>query len=174
MKKTLIAGAAVAAIGLAAVTGVGLASANSTSDGNSLIDKIATKFNLNRDEVAKVFAENRTERQAQMEAKQAERLDAAVKDGKLTQAQADYIKKARADIKALMDKVEPGKADDATRQALRDKMEALRQWAKDNHVDMRYVGGGFRHGMGHGPGMGMGMHDGMGMPHDMDSQPSSN
>lgn len=99
LRHVLLAGAAVASIGLG-VVGAGIASADSsTGSGTSLIDKPATKFNLNRADVAAVFTADRQEHEAQRQADQAARLAQAVKDGKLTQAQAHYITNAQKDLK---------------------------------------------------------------------------
>ncbi len=52
-KRTLLAGAAVAAVGMGTLGTVGLASAATASDGStgtSIVDKLVSKFNLNKDE----------------------------------------------------------------------------------------------------------------------------
>lgn len=164
LKKSLIIGATVASVGLAGVVGVGMASAaDSTSGQTSIVDKLATKFNLKKEDVQAVFDENHKEHMAQMQQKQADRLAQAVKNGKLTQEQADHIAAAKKEIQTLMGDSKPGRLDDSKHQAIKDKMDALRKWAQDNKVDMRYVGpGGFGRGH-HGGGHGMMMHgDGAG------------
>ena len=152
MKRSLIAGATIATLGLAAA-GVGVASAatSDTASGTSLIDKIATTFNLNRDEVAKVFTADRQAHMAEIEQAQANRLAQAVKDGKLTQAQADHITATQKEIRDLMGTTDPGTQDEATRTSIHNKMDALRTWATDNNIDLQYVGPGGHHGFG-GPG----------------------
>jgi len=151
-KKTLLAGAAVAAVSIGVIGGTGMASAatpSSTADNSntSIVDKIATKFNLNKDEVKAVFDEERAAKHAEHKAERAEQLTTAVKDGKLTQAQADYITKAQAEIEALMETATPGTETDTVREQIKAKMEALHTWAKDNNVDFSYLGGG-HHGHG--------------------------
>ncbi len=88
-KNIAIAGAATA-IGLAWLI-VGVASAETSSSSSSLVDKVAEKFNLNKDEVRNGFDENRTERQAEHEQHYEERLTQAVKDGKLTEDQKSKV-----------------------------------------------------------------------------------
>ncbi|HEY6736407.1 MAG TPA: hypothetical protein VI322_01695 [Candidatus Saccharimonadia bacterium] len=155
LRHVLLAGAAVASIGLG-VVGAGIASADSsTGSGTSLIDKLATKFNLNRADVAAVFTADRQEHEAQRQADQAARLAQAVKDGKLTQAQAHYITNAQKALKTLMDAASPDQQTDAQRQAIRAKMDALRTWAQQNNVDLlRYVGPGGHGGFGGAGGFG--------------------
>ena len=166
IKKSLLVGAAVATIGVGSLSAVGAVSADtntsasssnsaSTTDkSSSLIDKIAAKFNLKTADVKAVFDEDRTARQAEMKANRAERLAQAVTDGKITQAQADYITKAQAEIEALRGTTSPEDETNATRTEIKTKMDALRDWAETNNVDMMYIMGG--HG---GPGM-SGMHGG--------------
>lgn len=153
IKQSLMVGATVATLGLG-FAGAGLANASSTTDGQTtLIEKLASKFNLNKDEVAAVFTADRQEHQGEMQAKQAERLAQAVTDGKLTQAQADYIANAQKEIHSLMSASDPQNQSDAQRDAVRTKIDALRDWATTNNVDMQYVGPGGHGGPG-GPGGG--------------------
>lgn len=152
VKRTIVAGATVATLGLG-VIGAANATTNNTSDtGTSLIDKIATTFNVNRDQVAALFTADRQEHEAQMQADQAARLAQAVTDGKLTQAQADYITNAQKDIQALRDSSQPGQETDAQRTEMKTKMDALRSWATTNNVDEQYIGGGHGGPDGGGPG----------------------
>lgn len=145
-KQTLVAGATVATLGLG-LAGAGIASADSAAANGqtSLIDKLATTFNLNKDQVAAVFQQDRQDHLAQEQQNRAQRLAQAVTDGKLTQAQADHITAAQKDIESLMSQSEPGQEDDATRTSIRQKMDELRTWAQDNNVDLQYAGP-----MGHG------------------------
>ncbi len=89
-----------------------------------------------------------------MKANQQERLAQAVTDGKLTQGQADYIKATVAEIDALRGTGSPEDQDDTVRDQVKAKIDALRTWAEDNNIDMRYVMGG--HGGPGGPGGRMG------------------
>jgi hypothetical protein len=153
MKRSMLVGATAATLGLAGLTGIGMASAATaaTTGQTSLIEKLATKFNLNKDEVTAVFTADHQAREAQMAADQAKRLAQAVTDGKLTQAQADYITNAQKEIKALRGDTAPDQETDATRTSIRTKMDALRTWATSNNVDQQYIGMG-----GHGGHGGMG------------------
>lgn len=157
-KRTLAAGAAITAVGMAGVGSVGLVSAatNSAADGSagtSIVDKIATKFNLNKDEVKAVFDEERSAHHVEMKEKRVERLAQAVTDGKLTQEQADHITAALAEIESLMSGATPGERSDEDHEQIKAKMDALRTWAEDNDIDVRSAGLMMRGGHGgHGPG----------------------
>lgn len=79
-----------------------------------------------------------------------DKLTQAVKDGKITQAQADYINRALDEIDALRDKETPGQQDTTTRDQVKTKMVALKDWATHNEVDAQYVMFGGRGGHGKG------------------------
>lgn len=126
----------------------------------TLVQKIADKFNLNKEEVQKVFDEHRDEMQQKRQTKMDERLSELVKDGKLTNEQKTLILNK---IKELQDKRESEKDSlrNLTPEERKSKMEAartdLQNWAKDNGIDLKYLWGGFGgHRFGHG-GM---MHNG--------------
>jgi hypothetical protein len=83
IKKPLLIVGAVTGIGLAGLAGLGVASA-ATSGGagpDGIIDKLVTKFNLDRGEVEAVFEEQRAEREAERQQKVEDRLSKAVEDG---------------------------------------------------------------------------------------------
>lgn len=120
-------------MGAATAGSLGIASAATSANGQStLIDKLVTKFNLNRDEVQKVFDEERASHQAEREQKMKERLDQAVKDGKLTQAQEDKLIAKLKEMQA--DRKNPKDATEADHEARKAKMDEFRQWLKDNNI----------------------------------------
>lgn len=85
-KKALMAATVAGVVGLGSASAIVSAhGAGSNNQQLSIIKKLAEKFNLDEDKVREVFeAEHKThheERKAQLE----ERLDQAVKDGKLTE-----------------------------------------------------------------------------------------
>ena len=151
IKKPLVATAALAVVSVAGLGGLTAYATtdNTAADGSSLIQKIATKFNLNVDDVKAVFAEDRAAHEALRAADQAERLTAAVKAGTITQAQADHITAALKEIDNLRGTAAPDTQSSTTRDQIHSKMEELRTWAKDNNIDMRLLGhGGHHHGLG--------------------------
>lgn len=166
MKRTLMVGGAIATIGIASLGSVGLVSAatNTTSNPNqSLIDSIASKFNLNKDEVKKVFDENHAARKAEHEQHMKDRLAQAVKDGKLTQDQADKLvaklnemqTNREANREAMKNKTEAER-----KAAIATERDAFKKWLSDNNIPAEFGGPmGMGGGRGHHGGMGMGMHD---------------
>jgi hypothetical protein len=154
VKKNLLVVATAATLSLGALVPVAaMAQSDTSTNGTSIVDKIASKFNLNKADVQKVFDEERATREAEREQDAKDELAALVKAGTLTQAQADKITAKRTEIKADME---------ANRDAMKDKTEAERKatmdakkaeldkWASDNGIDAKYLMPG--HGKGHGPG----------------------
>lgn len=156
--KPLLATAAIAAISIGGyATSAYALSDSSSTEGTSIVDKIAAKFNLNKDEVQAVFTADRAEHMAERKANQAEQLAIAVTNGDLTQAQSDYITNALAEIETLRGNSAPGDVNDTVHEQIKTKMDTLRDWAEKNNIDSKYIGHGGHHG-GFG-GMGRGMND---------------
>lgn len=156
MKKQLVIAGAVASIGIAGVTGIGVANAETTStDANphtKLVDAIASKFNINKDEVEKVFDEQHATMQAERNAKTDESLAKLVSEGKLTQAQADALKAKRAELEAAREANKPDHSalDAMTEEQRKAEMEKhrtemetkrseLEAWAKEQGIDTQYL-----------------------------------
>jgi HD superfamily phosphohydrolase len=150
IKKSLLVTGAVAAVGLTGATGIGVASAatDSPSAGlgtSSLIDRVAEKFNLNKEEVKTVFEEEHAERKAEMQQRQEERLDQAVADGKLTEEQKQKILAKLAEVRvqheaafeSMKDKTPEERK--ALKQELHGELEDLRAWAEENDIPEEYL-----------------------------------
>lgn len=149
IKKSLAVASIVTTLSVAALAGVGLVNAqSSTQSGTGLVDKIAQKFNLNKSDVQKVFDDDRAAHDAQRQQQMEDRLTQAVKDGKLTQAQADAIKAKLQEMKTFMDS-QKDKTPQERHDAMKTKMDELKQWATQNNIPTEYLP------MGHG------MHGGM-------------
>ncbi len=171
LRKGLVAAAAVAVVGsagLAATQAVSAATNDSSTGQTTIVDRIASKFGLNKDDVQKVFDEERTAHEAERQAKQSERLQKLVDKGTIT---ADQKTKIEAKIAELQSKREAERDGfkDLTGDERKAKMDAakaeLEQWANENGIDLTklkgiFMGGG--RGFGHGPGV----HDGADVPAD--------
>jgi len=109
---------------------------------NTMIEKLSSKFNLNKDEVKNTFEEMRTqrqqERQKEMQAQFETRLNQAVKDGKITEDQKAKIMAKHQELQK-------------ERGSKHDEMEA---WAEKNGIDLEWMMGfgGPRGMMGRGFG----------------------
>lgn len=155
MKKNLLIAAAVTALSIGAIGPV-VASADTSNPSSSIADKIATKFNLNKDEVKKVFAEEREARHEKNEQAFKDKLAESVKSGKITQAQSDKIQQKHAEMEAEREKNRDAFKDmtrEERREAMQKKHAEMEKWAEDNGIDesiMRPNHGGNgpkRHGM---------------------------
>ena len=158
IKKSLMVAGAVATIGLAGATfGPGLASADTdeSSNGNpmsSLVDKIASKFNLNETEVQTVFDEHKDEMQAEHKSRLEDRLSEAVSEGKLTEEQKSKILAKIDELQAEREQNRDAfqsKSREEKREAFTQHREELEAWAEENNIPLEYLHFG---GRGHGPG----------------------
>ncbi|MCA9325120.1 hypothetical protein KDA23_03595 [Candidatus Saccharibacteria bacterium] len=156
IKKSLLVGASVATVGLSSFGMAAAATSTNSNSDDSLVSKIAAKFNLNKSDVQAVFDADRQEHMTEMKTKRAEALKQAVTDGKLTQAQADHITAAWKEIDSLMGDTRPDQQSSATRKSIKAKMDALRTWTKNQGIDLESIEGlggphGGPGGRGHGP-----------------------
>ena len=142
VKKSLLVLGVVSGVGLAGITGLGVASAatGTASGATNIIDKLSAKFHLDKDEVKAVFEEERAEREAEHQQRMQDRLDQAVKDGKLTEEQKAKI---LAKLEELQTEREAWKhiAPEERRGAKMELHQSLEQWAKDNNIPMHYLMG---------------------------------
>ncbi len=116
--------ATVATMGLASVSGLGLVSAASSTSGNdSLVDKIAQKFNLNKADVQKVFDDNKSAHKAEHQAEVSNKLQKAVDGGKLTSEQKTLIENKLKEFQTARDT----------------ERKELETWAQQNGIDAKYL-----------------------------------
>ncbi|OGH91910.1 MAG: hypothetical protein A2534_00250 [Candidatus Magasanikbacteria bacterium RIFOXYD2_FULL_39_9] len=102
---------------------------------NEISTAIAAKFNLNQVDVQSVINETVT---LQHQKRTADILAEAVKNGKLTQAQADLITSKTKEIQtSLVDLKDMTPTDRAA--AMKKTTEDLKQWTKDNNIPQQYV-----------------------------------
>lgn len=110
---------------------------------DTMIEKMAAKFNLKKDDVKKVFDEVKSEQKKTRETEREKQFESmltqAVKDGKITE---DQKYKILAKHKELV----------GQKGTKRQEMQA---WAKENNIDVRWL-------MGMGPGGGRGRERGLG------------
>lgn len=122
----------------------------------TMVQQLSNRFGLDQTEVESFFDEMRAEHQAEREAQLLERLDKAVTDGTLTEAQKaallakhEEMQAERPNSRADWSTLTPEERQ-TEREAHRDEMKA---WAQDNDLDvsqLRFLqGAGGRQG-GHG------------------------
>ena len=165
--KTLIlpmCALALVAAGSFGVAQVSAASETPTSQ-TSIVDKLASTFNLDKSKVQAVFDEQHKTHQADRQAKYEERLDKAVADGKLTADQKTKILAKHNELKTQMETAMKDNAD-ATKEERRAAMTKLhteaKEWAEANDIDAKWLLMGGPGKGGHGMGGMRGHHDPMG------------
>lgn len=160
-------------LGVTVLTGAALAATESATGGTRLSEKVAQKFNLNKDEVQKVFDEDRSQREAERETRYEARLDQAIKDGKLTEEQKTKLIAKHKELKATRDakrqQMESDRSSfeakgESERQKIMEQRKTeidaqraeIESWEKANGIPTGYLMKGER-GMGPGgPGSGPG------------------
>lgn len=152
ISKSMLAAGAVTTVAVASLAGLGTVSAQSNGNGDGLVDKIATTFGLNNEEVQAVFDEQKAERQVQKEENRAEHLQELVDNGTITTEQRDALETKKEEMKAAHEAL---KDQDLTREEMRENKEQSReefqQWAEEQGIDLESIKpeGGKRGG--HGP-----------------------
>lgn len=120
----------------------------------NLVEKISTKFGLDKNEVQKVFDEQRNEMHKEMQARQEERLSQLVKDGKITEAQKTLIVNKQKEMQAQRE-TNKDSFKDLTPEERKTQMETKKAeidaWAKENGIDPTYLFPGKGMKDGHGP-----------------------
>lgn len=115
-----------------------MASAHGLTDGDTLVEKLATKFNVKTEDVQAVFDENRQEHEAERAKKQEEHLTQLVTDGKLTEDQKNALIAKRQEMEAKRDSMR-----DSLKNASKEEHKAAReqhhnemdQWFQDQGID---------------------------------------
>lgn len=145
-----------AAIGVSGLVGVGVVSAQPANGRSSLVDAVASKFNLNKSDVQKVFDENKAQHQAEHQQKVSDRLQKLVDDGTITASQKTAIEAKLKDFRASRE-ADMSSMKDLTPAERKAKMEAhkteLESWAKAQGLDLSRLKGVFG-GPGHRGHMG--------------------
>lgn len=162
VKKSLVAAAALASIGTAGIAGMQAVNAQSDSSStdpmSNLVDKLATKFNLKKEDVQKVFDEDRTEHETQRETEMSTRLQKLVDASTITAEQKTKIEAKFKEMKAARESERDSMKNltNTERKAKMDqKKSELETWAKDNGIDLTKLQGIF---MGPGGFGGPGSH----------------
>ncbi len=144
------------AVGATTLIGVSSATAATDTTKNTIVDRLVSKFNLNKAEVQKVFDEERAAHQAEHQAKVSERLQKLVDDKTITSDQKTAIE---SKLKELQSKREANReafkdlSEDQREAKMNEERTALESWAKEQGLDLTKLRGIFGPG-GHGRHMG--------------------
>lgn len=119
----------------------------------SLIQALIDKFKLNKTEVETVITEERTTRQNERKAQMEEKLNQAVKDGKINEEVKNAVLKMINEHQA-----ERAALNETMRNKIDEHRSEMQQLEEKYGIDLQEIlgyGGGY--GMGEGRGMGRGM-----------------
>jgi len=146
MKKQIIISAIVlVVVGGRLLTSQALA-ADKAHDFDTLVQKISDTFHLNKDDVQNVVTKHRSDHMAKRQSNYEDLLSQAVKEGKLTDVQKSLILVKR---KELADEVKSKKdtlknmTPEERKAAMQKQKQALKDWAKQNNIDLTWLMPGF-------------------------------
>ncbi len=116
--------------------------ANGQNGVSSLIQEIADKFHLNKDDVQSVFTQHQKEMQTQREANYENYLQNLVDTGKITSSQKQLILDKHNELLSQMqsDKQNLKTMTPAQRRAqMQSNMQDLKNWASQNNIPLQYL-----------------------------------
>ncbi len=156
IRQSFLTAGAFTAVGLASLGIVASVSADSSNSDN-LSSKIAQKFNLNQEEVQKVFDEHKGEMHQEHQAKISTKLDDYVSSGKITANQKtliinklDEMHKQREDNKESLKNL----TQEERKLKMEEKKTELESWAEQNGINIELLKDIKPKGRnGHGPRM---------------------
>lgn len=150
IKKLALLSGAIAIVGLSSIAVINVASAATQGINNdTLVSKIAQKFNLNKADVQKVFDEEHAIREADKKAIYQDKLTQAVKDGKITEDQKAKLLAKDTELHTSMQSLKD-KTRDEHKTAIEAKRAELEKWAKENGIPNEYLPGPVKGKMGGG------------------------
>ena len=144
IKKKIVVSALVLTILGASVIATNQVFAQGANTGpfSTLVQKIANKFNLNKDDVQAVFDQFKTDHQTATQNQFIQKLDQAVRDGKITDAQKQLIlakqQELQANRKVNFDNFK-NMTPDQRKTAMQAQKQVLSDWAKQNNIDLQYL-----------------------------------
>lgn len=152
-KKIAVSAVTIALLGTTMVGGSTIFAQTSTVS-TPLVQKIAEKFNLNKDDVQAVFDQNREEHQQAMQQRSEDRLNQLVRDGKITEEQKKLMITKRQELQTerQMDRENfKNLTPEQRRTENQNRRTEIEAWAKKNNIDPSYLMNGMgpegHHGM---------------------------
>jgi polyhydroxyalkanoate synthesis regulator phasin len=150
--KSMLAAGAVTTVAFASLAGLGTVSAQSNNpNGSSIVDSIATKFGLNKDEVQAVFDEHKDQMHANHEQRHEQRLQELVDNGTISADQKAALDAKHDEMEAAREAL---KNQDISREEMQEQMkkahEEFKAWAIEQGIDPEDIKPEENHrGMGH-------------------------
>lgn len=120
---------------------------------SNLVDKLVSKFNLNKEDVQSVYDEAHKEHEAQREQEQTKKLQALVDNGTITASQKTAIEVKIKEMKAECESSKDSFKDlseDERKAKMDEKRQKLESWAKEQGLDLSKLRGVLMGGRGHG------------------------
>lgn len=153
--KLVIGFGSLAAVTVIAFAGSAAVLADSENQGGALADKIATKFNLNKEDVQATIGEHRGQKGANRGVRQEANLSAAVQEGKITEEQKQALIAKYKEVAGERGSRQGSSQEerDAARAEHRAGMES---WAAENGINLDDLHEGMEKGGPRGERKGMG------------------
>jgi outer membrane murein-binding lipoprotein Lpp len=131
--------------------------AQTTGHYSSIIQKLATKFNLKVEDVKAVFDEEEVTKEAEQQTRFITILDQAVTSNELTASQKDAILQKRAEMATVLETM-TNLTPTERKEAMAKIQTEMKTWAEANGINLKYL---FSFG-GRKFGRGPGSHEGFG------------
>lgn len=144
LQKQISLAAITLVIGGAGILGVSTRAFAEDSNGqDTLVQKIAQKFQIDQAEVQAVFDEEHKARETEMEARHEAYLKQLVSEGKITEAQKQLLLQKHEEMRAQRPNREAMKSlsSDERKAQMDTKRQELDTWAKQNGIDPDYLMG---------------------------------
>ncbi len=155
-KKTLVPAVALTTLALIGLVGVQSVSAQENQRGyESIVERLSKKFNLDQTEVQAVFDEQHREREQYMQQRGEEKLNTAVENGTITEAQKNELVALREKLHNEMEDIRT-MTQEEREVKIKEHSATIQDWAEKNNVDMADLDFGF----GGGQKMGFGRRQG--------------
>ncbi len=141
IKKAILATLALGVMTASGIYGINSAFAKYGNGQLDVANKIAERFGLNKEEVQKVFEENRQEQRQNMEADFENRLNQLITDGKITEQQKEAIMAKRNEMGSNSWKTEDFKnlSVEERRVKADQNREAMDKWAEENGINLEDI-----------------------------------
>jgi len=103
-----------------------------------LVERLAERFGLDKDEIMDFLEQLKDEKSLEMEERFQDRLDELVENGDITSSQEEAILEKKEELEAFKEYMEDMTVSEA-REALKDLREDLKDWAEENDLELKYL-----------------------------------